>query len=268
MKAKAATVKKLDEKKLAFPSDIKPMLATLVEQPVDEPGWVYEVKWDGYRALGYMNEGSVDLRSRNNKSFNEKFYPVYDALKNWNINAVVDGEIIVVNEKGVPDFSDLQGWRSEADGHLAFYLFDILWLEGRDLMDLPLTERREVLQSIIPSAGLIKLSETFDTSGSEFFALADKMGLEGIMAKRATSKYVPDQRGKEWLKIKTEKRQEAIIGGYTRNENTSKQFSALLLGLYDNGEFQFIGPVGTGFTNKLQTELLQKLKPLEISKCP
>jgi bifunctional non-homologous end joining protein LigD len=251
-----------------FPTDIKPMLATLVEQPVEGPEWLYEVKWDGYRALGYMNEGAVELKSRNNKSFNEKFYPVYDALKNWKINAVVDGEIIVVNEKGVPDFSDLQGWRSEADGHLAFYLFDILWLEGRDLMNLPLIERREILQSIAPAEPIIKISEIFDASGSEFFALADKMGLEGIMAKRATSTYVPDQRGKEWLKIKTEKRQEAIIGGYTRNENTSKQFSALLLGLYDKGEFEFIGTVGTGFTNKLQTELLQKFKPLEISKCP
>ena len=236
--------------KAPLPKDIKPMLATLVEQAVDEAGWVYEVKWDGYRAIGYLNEGAVEIRSRNNKSFNEKFYPVFDALKKWKINAVIDGEIIVVNEKGVPDFSDLQGWRSEADGNLAFYLFDILWLEGMDLMNLPLTERREILRSVIPVEGSIKLSESFDASATEFFALADKMGLEGIMAKRATSPYVPDQRGKEWLKIKTEKRQEAVIAGYTRNENTSKQFSALLLGLYENGEFRFITPVGTGFTNK------------------
>ena len=251
-----------------FPTDIKPMLATLVDRPIEGEEWLYEVKWDGYRALGYINEKGVELRSRNNKSFNQKFYPVYNLLKKWKINAVVDGEIIVVNEKGVPDFGDLQGWRSEADGQLAYYLFDILWLEGKNLMDLPLVERREMLRSIIPAEGMIKLSETFDASGSEFFALADKMGLEGIMAKRAASKYVPDQRGKEWLKIKTEKRQEAIIAGYTKNEGSSKQFSALLLGLFDEGEFKFIGPVGTGFTNKLQTELLQKLKPLETTKCP
>ncbi|MBA2561454.1 MAG: DNA ligase D, partial [Chitinophagaceae bacterium] len=254
--------------KSAFPEDIKPMLATLVDEPVDEPGWLYEIKWDGYRALGYINMGAVDIRSRNNKSFNEKFYPVFDALKQWKINAVLDGEIIVVNDKGVPDFSDLQAWRSEADGHLAYYLFDILWLDGFNLMNLPLNERREILRSVVPANDTIKLSENFDATGSEFFELANKMGLEGIMAKKATSLYTPDLRTREWVKIKTEKRQEAIIGGYTKNENTSKQFSALLLGLYEHDEFNFIGVVGTGFTNKLQSELLQKLKPLQTTICP
>lgn len=205
-----------------FPTDIMPMLATLVDKPFDDAGWVYEIKWDGYRALGYRNKNIADLRSRNNKSFNEKFYPVYDALKNWDINGVVDGEIIVVNDKGVPDFSDLQAWRSEADGQLAFYLFDILWLDGISVMELPLTERREILRSIIPADGIIKLSENFEATGSEFYQLADKMGLEGIMAKKASSLYTPDLRTKEWLKIKTEKRQEMVIGGYTINEGTSK----------------------------------------------
>jgi bifunctional non-homologous end joining protein LigD len=251
-----------------FPNDIQPMLATLADAPVDDPGWQYEIKWDGYRALGYVNKGTVDIKSRNLKSFNEKFYPVYEALKKWKINIIVDGEIVVVNDKGIPDFSDLQGWRSEADGHLNYYLFDILWYDGMDLMGLPLTERRTILRSVIPKNSLIKISETFDASGSEFFALADKMGLEGIMAKKATSLYTPGLRTKEWLKIKTEKRQEAIICGYTKNENTSKHFSALLLGLYENGELQFIGPVGTGFSNDLQKEILKKLKPLITTKCP
>ncbi len=251
-----------------FPEEIKPMLATLVTEPVEEEGWLYEIKWDGYRALGYINKGSVEIKSRNNKSFNQKFYPVYDALKSWKINAIVDGEIIVVNDKGIPDFSDLQGWRSEADGHLNYYLFDILWIDGVDVMCLPLTERKEILRFVVPKNSIIKLSENFDATGKEFFELADKMGLEGIMAKRATSLYIPDLRTKDWLKIKTEKRQEAIICGYTKNENTSKQFSALLLGLYENGELQFIGPVGTGFTNQLQSELLQKLKPLHTRTCP
>ncbi|MEO6455813.1 MAG: DNA ligase D [Ginsengibacter sp.] len=255
-------------KRSAFPADIKPMLATLVDEPVEQEGWLYEIKWDGYRALGYMNNGTVEVRSRNNKSFNEKFYPVYEALKSWKINAVVDGEIIVTNDKGIPDFSSLQAWRSEADGHLAFYLFDILWLDGVDLMNLTLTDRREILRSVIPRSGIIKLSENFEATGQEFFALADKMGLEGIMAKKPTSFYTPDLRTKDWVKIKTEKRQEMVIGGYTKNENTNKQFSALLIGLYENGEFNFVTPVGTGFTNKLQSELLQKLKLLQTNECP
>src|SRR4030095_7285543 len=98
-----------------FPANISPMLATLVDEPFDEPGWIYEVKWDGYRAIAYLNRGSVNICSRNNKSFNQKFYPVYNALLEWKINAVVDGEIMVINDKGISDFSDLQGWRSEAD---------------------------------------------------------------------------------------------------------------------------------------------------------
>ena len=251
-----------------FPADIKPMLATLVDKPVDEPGWMYEVKWDGYRALAYMNEGKVEIRSRNNKSFEEKYYPIQNALKEWGINAVVDGEIVVVNEKGVPDFGDLQNWRSEADGALAYYLFDILYLDGKDLMQVPLDQRRSILHSVAPNISTIKISENFDASGTEFFALADKMGLEGIMAKKATSLYTPDLRSKEWLKIKTEKHQELIIGGYTKNEGTPKKFSALLLGLFKNGAFHHVTPVGTGFNNKMQEEILQKLQSLITTDCP
>ena len=254
--------------KSPFPQDVKPMLATLIDQPFDDAGWLYEVKWDGYRALAYMNEGAVDIRSRNNKSFNEKFYPVYEALQQWKIKTVLDGEIVVVNDKGVPDFSGLQTWRSEADGQLAFYIFDILWLDGYDLMNLPLVDRRNILRTVVQPNATIKLSENFEATGSEFFALADKLGLEGIMAKKADSLYIPDQRTKAWLKIKTEKRQEAIIGGYTHNENTSKPFSALLLGIFEGDEFQSLGTVGTGFTNQFQKELIERLKPFETSVCP
>ncbi len=261
----------------SFPQDIQPMLATLVDKATDDLGWLYEIKWDGYRAIAYINnfykdaylpKGEVDLRSRNNKSFNEKFYPLYNALKSWKINAVVDGEITVLNEKGLADFSSLQSWRSEADGQLAFYVFDILWLNGKDVTDLPLTERRDILRSIMPHIPLIKLSENFDETGTSFFELADKLGLEGIIAKRSASIYTPGLRTKDWLKIKTQNFQEAIIAGYTKNENTSKQFSALLLGWYNNNELQFIGLVGTGFNNKAQAEILNVLKPLTAKASP
>ena len=252
-----------------MPTDVQPMLATLVDKPFEEQGWVYELKWDGYRALAYLNDGEVQIRSRNNKSFDEKYYPVHNALQNWKINAIVDGEIIVVNDKGFADFSDLQGWRSEADGQLIYYVFDLLWLDGQDMMGQPLEQRRKTLQTIIPSDNdIIRISGNYDATGTELFDLANKMGLEGIIAKKANSTYVPGIRSKEWLKIKTEKRQEAIIGGYTKNEGTSKQFSALLLGLHEGGEFRYLGTVGTGFNNKMQTEILQKLKPLIVKKCP
>jgi bifunctional non-homologous end joining protein LigD len=254
--------------KAPFPRDIKPMLATLVDRPVEGPDWLYELKWDGYRALGYANNGEVEIRSRNNKSFDEKFYPALNALKEWGRNMVVDGEIVVLNKKGVPDFSALQNWRSEADGQLSFYLFDLLWLDGADLMNVPLKERRNILRSVAPSEGLIRISENFEATGEQFFALADKMGLEGIMAKKANSIYMPGARSKDWLKIKTQKHQELVIGGYTKNEGTPKKFSALLLGIFRNGAFHHVTPVGTGFTNNLQDAILQKLRPLITPVCP
>lgn len=266
-----ASIKKLLKKgrPLAMPKSVEPMLATLVDEPVEEAGWLYEIKWDGYRALAFMNKDRVEIRSRNNKSFNEKFYPIHEALAEWNIRAVVDGEIVVVNEEGIPDFSDLQLWRSEADGQLAYYVFDILWLEGYNVMDLPVNKRHQLLQAIIPASnGIVKISEQFDTPGKEFFLLAERLGLEGIFAKRSGSIYTPGLRSKDWLKIKTEKRQEFVIGGYTKNENTSKLFSALLVGLYENGKFYFVTPVGTGFNTATQKDILQKLKPFQTKICP
>lgn len=251
-----------------MPSDIEPMLATLADSPADEKGWLFEIKWDGFRSISYLQKQDVDIRSRNNKKFNEKFYPLREALEAWSIRAVVDGEIIVINEQGYPDFNALQTWRSEADGQLVYYLFDILWFEGYDLRDVPLGQRRNILKQIVPAKGPIRMSENFDVTGNDLLKLAGEMGLEGIVAKKEQSTYQPGQRTKDWLKIKTIKQQEVIIGGYTRNENSSKLFSALLLGMYENGAFVFIGPVGTGFTNQLQKDILAKLKPLKTVKCP
>ena len=124
--------------KAKMPKTIKPMLATLVDEPFDNDGWLYEVKWDGYRALAFVQNGQAELLSRNNKSFNEKYYPLHQLLQSLKINAVFDGEILVLNEKGVSDFGKLQNWRSEADGELVYYVFDMLWYEGKNLMDLPL----------------------------------------------------------------------------------------------------------------------------------
>lgn len=256
-------------KRSSMPVNIEPMLATLVSEPVKEEGWVYEMKWDGYRAVAYMQNGKVDICSRNNKSFNQKFYPLYETLQQWNIHAVVDGEIVVVNDHGVPDFSGLQLWRSEADGQLLYYLFDILWLEGFSVMHLPLVERKELLRSIFPgNSPHLRISEILKEDGEEAFELAKQLHLEGVMAKKSGSVYTIGKRTKDWLKIKTEKRQELVIGGYTHNEGSSKLFSALLLGIIENGSFEFITPVGTGFNKKMQQEIIEKLRPYETGQCP
>ena len=254
--------------KSPFPASFRPMLATLVDKPFDEPGWIYEIKWDGYRAVALMNKGKINLISRNNKSFNDKFYPVIAALEKWKINAIVDGEVAVLNHKGIAHFGSLQNWRSEADGELVYYVFDILWLNGFSLKELPLVERRKQLTKLVPSEGIIRLSENFDTSATQFLANASKLGMEGIMAKKADSLYVEGERTKEWLKIKANKRHEVVIGGYTQNEGSAKTFSSLLVGVYDNGRLDYIGKIGTGFNDQTQKDILAQTKKLVTDRPP
>jgi bifunctional non-homologous end joining protein LigD len=266
--AKKAAPPAEDAPKAAFPKTFTPMLATLVDKPFEEEGWLYEVKWDGYRAVTMSNKGKVELISRNNKSFNEKFYPVYQAVTAWGINAIVDGEICVLNEKGIAHFGSLQNWRSEADGELVYYVFDLLWLDGRDLTSLPLARRRELLKSIMPENENIRYSETFESSATEFLAAAGELGMEGIMAKKANSIYIPGDRTQNWLKIKANKRHEVVIGGYTNNEDSPKLFSSLLVGVYEKGKLLYTGKIGTGFNTKLQKEMMASFRPLVVKTCP
>jgi bifunctional non-homologous end joining protein LigD len=246
------------------------MKATLVDEPFNDPEWVFEVKLDGYRATGIINKGNAELISRNNLVF-DKFYPINNLLKSWKINAVIDGEIVVLNDDGVTDFGALQNWRSEADGNLVYYVFDILWYEGKNLTSLPLSERQAILKNVLPwndNDEQVRMSTVFKENGIEFFHAAEKLGLEGIIAKKASSTYSSGLRSKEWLKIKVRRRQEVVIAGYTKNEGTGKYFSALIAGFYDKGKLKYAGKIGTGFNDKLQKEMLEKFKPLITSESP
>ena len=266
---KIAPGKKLSSGKAApFPSKLMPMLATLVDKPFDSEGWQYEIKWDGYRALAFCNKSEVALKSRNDKFFNEKFYPVHKALQQWNIHAVVDGEIVVLEDDGKSNFGALQNWRSEADGEIYFYVFDLLWLNGKDLMQLPLSERKNMLKEMVPEDNSIRFSENFEVSGIEFFETVKKMGLEGMMAKKSDSIYLAGNRSKDWLKIKANKRQEMVIGGYTKNDNSAKSFSSLLLGVYEKEQLIYTGKVGTGFNDQQQIDMLKQFKPYIIKTSP
>jgi bifunctional non-homologous end joining protein LigD len=254
--------------KSAVPKNIKPMKATLVDAPFDDPDWVYEVKWDGYRAVAIIDKKGAELVSRNNLPF-DKYYPINELLTKWQINAVLDGEIVVLNDKGLSDFGALQNWRSEADGHLVFYVFDILWYEGKNLAELPLSDRQAILKEILPTDNdTVRQSKVFTANGTEFFQAAEKIGMEGIIAKKANSVYTSDLRSKEWLKIKVQRRQEVVIAGFTKNSGTAKAFSALVLGVYDGKKLKYVGKVGTGFPDKLQKEMMAKFKPLITDKVP
>jgi bifunctional non-homologous end joining protein LigD len=237
------------------------MLTTLVDKPFDDKGWLFEVKWDGYRAIAIMNGKSVSLQSRNDKSFNDKFYPIYQSLVKWNRRTVLDGEIVVINQRGVSNFGALQNWRSEADGELVLYLFDVLWIDDHDLRQLPLKKRRKILETMAPKADNIRISQGFESSGVHLFDEIKKLGLEGIIAKKQDSEYHENERSADWLKIKTQKRQEVVIGGYTLNEGSTKLFSSLLVGLFENEKLVYTGKVGTGFNQKTQEGLLRQFRP-------
>lgn len=257
-------------RKSKIPIGMKPMLATLVDKPFDDPNWIYEVKWDGYRALGFcLKNGDVQLLSRNNKQFNEKFYPIFRILQSWNRDMVVDGEILVINDKGISNFGALQNWRSEADGELVYYVFDLIWYEGKDLTELPLNTRQTVLTEVLPQDDdRIRLSQVFRANGTEFFKAANKMGLEGIIAKKTDSLYTKNNRSKDWLKIKVNKCQEVVIAGFTKNDKTPKQFTSLLLGVYKNNHLQYVGKVGTGFNEQAQKDMMAQFRPLITDKSP
>lgn len=251
-----------------MPADLKPMLATLVDEPFNDEEWQFELKLDGYRSLAYVKNGKAELRSRNNNSFNKKFAPVHEALTQWKVHAVVDGEIVVLNEEGVPDFNSIQQWEKKKQGQLVYYVFDLLWLDGLDITQEPLQTRQEVLRQIIPENGVIRFSDHIDAVGKDFFEIARQNNLEGIIAKKKTAPYVPDSRSKTWLKIKVEERHEAIICGYTKKRDTDRLFSSLLLGTYEKGKLKYLGQAGTGYSAAVQQELMKKIKPHITKNCP
>ncbi|WPQ61082.1 non-homologous end-joining DNA ligase [Chitinophaga sancti] len=260
-------------KKAPMPKKIKPMLATLTEKPFDKKDWLYEIKWDGYRAISYINKGNVTMLSRNQLSFNEKFDVIADSLKEWNAKAIIDGEIVALNKNGNPDFQALQNYlKTGKSVQLAYYVFDLLWYDGKDITQLPLLERKEILQQVLPQDNnLVRYSEHItgeNGQGTAFFKAALKKGLEGVMAKNADSSYSLGRRTDSWLKIKNNLQTEAIICGYTAGRNSRKHFGALILGKYKNSVLHYIGHTGGGFDTKSLKELYEKFQPLVTDKSP
>lgn len=254
----------------AFPKDIKPMLATLTDEPFDSDDWIYEIKWDGYRVVSYLDKGKVEMRSRNNLSFNEKFNVIGDALKKWPVRAVVDGEIVALDEKGHANFQQLQNVLKNKDtAHLVYYVFDIIWYDGRDLTQLPLLERKEILKSIMPKKNdVVRYSDHIVGQGTRLLSSAVREGLEGIMAKKADSIYEVNRRSTSWLKMKNNHRMEAIIAGFTSPRRSRKHFGAIILGKYQGKKLVYVGHSGSGFNEKDLKEMSAKFKPLITDKCP
>lgn len=251
-----------------MPHDVKPMLAKLQDGPFDSTDWIYEIKWDGYRAIAEVSGGKVDLYSRNRISFNHKYKPIVETLESFGHNAVLDGEIVVLNANGVSSFQMLQQYDEKPSPDLYYAVFDILYLDGHDLTPLPLTERKEILKHALQGLPHIKYSDHIAQDGVDFFKAAKENKLEGIMAKRADSAYHTGSRSGEWLKIKIIQSQEAIICGFTAPRNSRKDFGALILGIYEKGRLVYIGHTGGGFTTSLLSSTMKLMKPLIQKESP
>lgn len=239
---------------------IKPTMAHTREHAFNDEDWIFEVKWDGYRAIAEVNKKNIRFYSRNGLSF-EKLYPaVVEELKKLKEDVVLDGEVVVLDKNDRPSFQKLQHYTENRSLPLVYYVFDCLRYKGKDITDLPLTERKKIAARVLPVSNVLKYSDHVDTDGKSFFENAVKLGLEGIIAKRADSKYAVGRRTHDWLKIKNHNTQEAVIAGYTEPRGSRKHFGALVLGMYEKGTLKYIGHTGTGFTEKILKDVYTTLQ--------
>lgn len=240
-----------------------PMLATLAEGPPrDEENWSYELKYDGFRAVAAVVDGEVAMLSRNELDLAPRFPRIHEALKKMKAKEIViDGEVVVLDEKGAPRFQLLQ----QGSGRERMILFDVLWLDGKDLRKLPYLERRKILEKLKPPANVF-IAQTLDMDGAAALRHASAGGWEGLIAKRNSSTYEP-RRSKEWLKIKAQNQQEFAIVGWQPSTATDRDIGSLHLAVHDEkGELRYAGKVGTGFSARLRTELRGTLAKDEVPK--
>jgi len=260
-------------RRAALPKFVQPQLATLVERPPDGDGWLHELKHDGYRILARVEHRRAQLFSRNARDWTEKFPTVAAALGRLPVaQAILDGEVTVLLPDGTSSFQALQNFGSSAArGQLAYMVFDLLYLDGRDLTGARLEDRKAALARLLASANdqaaVLRYSDHVVGAGADFFAHACKLGLEGIVSKKRDAPY-RGTRGPEWLKIKCLKQQEIVIGGYTEPEGSRIGIGALLGGVYESGRLVYAGKIGTGFDNRMLRDLQQRLSRLEQKTSP
>jgi bifunctional non-homologous end joining protein LigD len=262
----------------SMPSAIHPMLATSVEDPFDDPEWLFEIKWDGYRAVSFLQDGKVRLVSRNQNELTGEFPELHELSKLIRAkNAVLDGEVVALDDQGRASFSLMQqrtgirkggrrvGARRELQ--IVYYIFDLLYLDGYDLRHVALEQRKQALAQIIAPSDLVRYSDHFP-QGLALFEVAKKKGLEGILAKKRQSHY-EERRSREWLKIKVTQTVDCVVGGYTDPEGSRQYFGSIVLGLYDKkGRLIHVGQAGTGFNQAMLKEIWQVLKELETNRNP
>jgi bifunctional non-homologous end joining protein LigD len=245
-------------------------LARLVDEAPEGDEWLHEQKFDGYRILANVDHGEVELLSRRFNDWTEQFPTVVEAVSHLEAKrAVLDGEVAVVMPDGRTSFQALQNSFGKRDNKVAYFIFDLLELDGEDIAKLPLEKRKDRLAKLIGKKqdGVIRYSDHVIGQGGDFFKLACKRGLEGIISKRRDKPYLPG-RGASWVKTKCLVRQELVIAGYTDPDGARTHVGALLVGYYEGNKLVYAGKVGTGFSMKMLGELKKTLEPLETAKCP
>lgn len=259
-----------------MPEIVHPMLATLVDDPFSNPEWIFETKWDGFRSVCFVRKGESQFVSRNQIDMTPQYPELTGVAKRIDAKeAILDGEIVALDKDGMPRFQLLQprvGRKSglaalRGQGQIVYYVFDLLYVDGYDLTSCPLVERKQVLQNILKPASFIKLSEHIEGNGEAFFKQIEKFHLEGMMAKRADSPYVP-KRSRDWLKVKTVQRSEVAIGGYTQPRGSRSHFGALVVGLYSRTDLHYVAHVGGGFNQRSLAELYKMMQPLKTKDSP
>jgi bifunctional non-homologous end joining protein LigD len=265
--------------KWPMPATIRPMLAESIDEPFDGAEWLFEIKWDGYRAIAFIEEGKVRLVSRNQNDLTPRYPELKDLPRFIKAKtAILDGEVVALDEQGRASFSLMQqrtGFRpggrraaAKADVPVLYYAFDLLYLDGYDWRRVRLEERKGKLESLLVTRDALRYSDHYETQGKALFEIARQKGLEGILAKKRASFY-EERRSREWLKIKIRQRLECVVGGYTEPEGSRAHFGSLVLGLYDSKErLIHVGQVGSGFDQKLLEEIWKLLKKLETKRNP
>jgi bifunctional non-homologous end joining protein LigD len=251
------------------PSFIPPMLANSRKQPFNDTGWIFEVKLDGFRMIADIKKNSLRIYSRNNVTWNDRFGEIAGILKKKiKQPCVLDGELVVLNEKGVPSFEMIHEYFQKKEGTPVYYVFDVLFLNGRDLRPLELGERKKILKKLIKKSNNIRPCEYVEGNGVAFFNILKKNGFEGVVAKNKKSRYESGERSGAWIKIKAFLSQEAVICGFTAPGGSRKRFGALILGVKTKKGLRHIGQAGSGFSEEMLELVYKKLRPLITKKSP
>ncbi|GEP89355.1 ATP-dependent DNA ligase LigD phosphoesterase module/ATP-dependent DNA ligase LigD polymerase module [Chitinophaga terrae (ex Kim and Jung 2007)] len=269
-KKKVVNLPPENSSKRAMKKLYQPMLATLVNQPFDGEDWLFETKWDGYRAIAAVKKQKVELYSRNQKSFNDDYPDIVAALEQLDHDVVLDGEIIVLGKDKRSDFQQLQQYRTSGKGQLVYMIFDLLHLDGNELQHLTLLERKSLLKDLLSNIRdkRLKYSDHVLENGIRFYDKAREKQWEGIMAKKTDSVYEEGKRVKSWLKVKIVNEQEALICGYTAPRGSRKKIGALILGMYEGKKLRYIGHCGGGLNTDSLGTLYDKLQPLVTNNAP